>query len=171
MFSDRNEAAVKETMESMEDTLRVIVEIGCWGGSSRGHSSTDCLIDNRPNGCWYYGVDCRDDGRRAHIDDRSDNRVFLHDDSSRIVFRWLENSHSDSDIDLIFIDGKHSVRQVLLDLRLAELLRPGGVVLMHDINYHPGPRLVFEAADPDVFEKTSLCPQRDDFGLGLLRRK
>ena len=133
------------------------------------HSSTDCLIDNRPSGCWYLGVDIKDDGRRDHIHQPEVKRWFVHENSTsfisvRMAFEYRQ-------VDLLFIDGRHSVRQVLLDMRFAEKIRPGGVVLLHDINYHPGPRLVFDAVDPDLFDKSSVCPHADDFGLGLLRRK
>ena len=169
MFSDRNEAALRAAMASLRP-LDAILEIGCWGGSSRGHSSTNCLVDNKPKRCWYFGVDIADNGRREHIEDPYYRRVFIQEDSAdrkRVramlpqLWRW----------DILFIDGRHSVAQVIADWSYAELLRSGGLVIMHDINYHPGPRLVFDAVDPDLFDKSSVCPHADDFGLGLLRRK
>jgi len=42
-------------------------------------------------------------------------------------------------IDFLFIDGWHSVNQRLADWRYVERLSPGGVVVMHDTNVHPGP--------------------------------
>lgn len=175
MFSDRNEAALRAAMASVGE-LRTICEIGCWAPNTRVHSSTDCLCENKPDGCWYYGVDLKDEGRRGHIHRPEDKRqVFIQADSidhSQVFTRsrWLDYPHV-GPCDLLFIDGLHSVGQVLADWRYAEWVRPGGLVIMHDVNYHPGPRLVFDAVDPAIFDKASVCPQADDFGLGILRRK
>lgn len=168
MFSDRNEAALRAAMASVGD-LRAIVEIGCWAPSTRKQSSTDCLCDNKPHECWYYGIDNKDDGRREHIHKPANRQAFIPADSEDLEF--FRCGIADVLWDLFFIDGQHSVKQVLVDFSLAELVRPGGLVIMHDVNYHPGPRLVFDAVDPLVFDKASVCPQADDFGLGILRRK
>ncbi len=47
--------------------------------------------------------------------------------------------------DFIFIDGSHKYRYVMKDLRWSRLLRPGGVLCMHD--YHPDTMGVIKAAD------------------------
>lgn len=169
MFSDRNEAALRAAMASVGD-LRAIVEIGCWAPNTRRHSSTDCLCNHKPECCWYCGIDIRDDGRREHIL-RKAKTIFLEEDSADIKRIRGMMLGVINNIDILFIDGLHSVAQVIADWSYAEYVRPGGLVIMHDVNYHPGPRLVFDAVDPDVFDKASVCPQADDFGLGILRRK
>ncbi|HEV7670576.1 MAG TPA: class I SAM-dependent methyltransferase [Thermoanaerobaculia bacterium] len=45
----------------------------------------------------------------------------------------------DERFDFILIDGKHSLRSVMLDLRWTRLLNPQGIVCLHDYsNKHPG---------------------------------
>lgn len=47
--------------------------------------------------------------------------------------------------DFIFIDGSHKYRYVMKDLCWTRLLRPGGMLCMHD--YHPNTAGVIKAAD------------------------
>jgi len=75
-------------------------------------------------------------------------------------------------IDLLHIDGDHSVSQVLNDWQYTEFLAPHGIAVFHDTNIHPGPCTVLDAVNPNVFEVTPFFQDRPgDFGMAIVRRK
>lgn len=170
MFSDNNVVATVMAMAATHP-LKAILEIGCWAKNTRSQSSTDCLCGNKPEDCWYVGVDVRDDGRREHIQNHGRRQAFVERDSTDIGYvRDALTKLDILELDILFIDGLHSVKQVAIDWTYAELVRVGGAVILHDINYHAGPRLLFDAVDDRFFSKASVCDADDDFGLGILRR-
>ena len=179
-FSAANAGAMKAVLALLRP--RSIMEIGVWCGRTREHSSTDCILRNKPSDAWYFGVDIADEGRAAHIAEFNDPKaVFVRSDSSDIgtvCDQLLERSIPRPD--LIWIDGRHSVSQCLKDWRYAGWVTNAGVILLHDINYHPGPRVLFDAVDERFFEKIDLFPPLDpkadpafgaDYGMGLLVRR
>ena len=104
------------------------------------------------------------------------------DDPARGIFTYRQDSSNYdavkqklatlgvTELDFIFIDGYHSVNQVLLDWEYVNLLSPWGVVAFHDVNYHPGPARFMRNLDRSswvVFD--SLCP--DDYGFGYCYRR
>jgi hypothetical protein len=60
---------------------------------------------------------------------------------------------------------------VLNDFKYSELVEPGGLVILHDTNFHPGPNLVYQAVDENVFEKELYFDNPSDYGLAILRKK
>jgi len=95
------------------------------------------------------------------------------------VYREIEEEIHDR-IDLLYIDGDHSVEGVFSDFNLYyPQVRQGGFVLLHDI--YPemcgeyGPRVLLETlkrrrAVPRKLELLEL-PTRDGFGIALLRKR
>ena len=75
-----------------------------------------------------------------------------------------------SQLDILFIDGWHSVNTAVNDWRYADLLSPHGIVIMHDTNHHPGPVALCEAIDPKLFEVTKHCLDTD-YGIAVIRRR
>jgi len=74
------------------------------------------------------------------------------------------------EFDFIFIDGWHSINQVLADWEYTNLLTDGGIVGFHDTSCHPGPHNFIKSLDKskwDVIE--NCCPQ--DWGIGFARKK
>ena len=83
-------------------------------------------------------------------------------------------------VDLLFIDGDHSIPGVLADFNTyVHDVRPGGMLVLHDI--YPtmcgcdGPRALIDALEysgdiPRHLDKTELMTA-DGFGVALLRRK
>lgn len=178
-FSTRNAAALRAVMMLLRPS--VVVEIGVGETET---SSTRLLLSMLPAGGTYVGID-------LHDKDRGDNvtrwttygngkSAFFQSDSGDFdtVVDWLRGLRC-LPIDLLFIDGKHSVSQCLADWRYARCVRPGGVVVLHDVNYHPGPRLLMEAVDRILFDVVDLFPPTDaernpnlgtDYGMALLQR-
>ncbi len=76
---------------------------------------------------------------------------------------------ADPERDFVFIDGWHSINQILQDWEYTKLLAPGGVVGIHDTTGHPGPWFLINNLNPSRWQvEPNLCP--DDYGLGYCRR-
>lgn len=73
-------------------------------------------------------------------------------------------------LDVLMIDGCHSVNACVNDWRYAELVRVGGTVLIHDTNSHPGPVALAAAIDQDVFSVAEPLRASRDYGLTICRR-
>ena len=86
------------------------------------------------------------------------------------VFELMDQKGLET-IDLLFIDGWHSVNQCLADWRYTERLSPKGIVVMHDTNEHPGPFVVFEAIDETIFDKRKYCTEGADWGIATFIRR
>ena len=171
MFSAANAGAMRGVIATLQPGS--IMEIGVWAGRTAEHSSTDCILGAKPPGCRYVGVDIRDAGRRQHVETVGDEFCrFIQADSSDREAIEREMPEDTRPLDLLFIDGRHSLNQCLRDWQYAEWVRPGGVVLLHDVNRHPGPPLLFEAVDEELFDKADLFPgDHADYGMALLRRR
>ncbi len=165
-FSACNRAILKDELLRMGESCKCILEIGvCRNGEK---SSSHILIDYKPKDCVYLGVD---------LDDKS----FLNDPENNVhTIQTNSGNHGDvlnrlaelgvGQIDFFFIDGWHSVNQVLLDWMYVNFLSNYGVVGFHDINEHP-PFIVFDAIDDTLFDKMKYCETGLDWGIGFARRK
>ena len=72
--------------------------------------------------------------------------------------------------DFIFIDGDHSVNQVLRDWEYSNLLNDGGIVGFHDTSHHTGPYLFIKNLNTDIWDVVeNACPQ--DYGIGFATKK
>jgi predicted O-methyltransferase YrrM len=72
--------------------------------------------------------------------------------------------------DFIFIDGWHSINQVLRDWEYTNLLSDNGVVGFHDVSCHPGPKAFINALDATKWEiLKNCCPK--DWGVAFARKR
>lgn len=111
-----------------------VVEIGSHHGKSTVTLGTGArpgvrvvAIDPFPSD-WRYGEPDTEQSLRANLataglTDRVDVRVTT---SAAARSAWVEP------VDVVYIDGAHDVKSTREDLRWAALLRPGGVLLVHD---------------------------------------
>jgi len=164
-FSDCNRAALFEKFLSVKDQVAAILEIGvCRNGND---SSTYTFLNNKNDNTAYVGIDL-------------DNKSFLNNEEKRIytiqgnssdVDQNIETmkSHGITELDFIFIDGWHSINQVLTDWEYTKILSPGGVVAFHDINEHPGPYNFIKNLNTDIWQVETHCP--GDWGIGFAWRK
>ena len=75
-------------------------------------------------------------------------------------------------VDFLFIDGWHSINQVLDDWKFTEFLADGGVVGFHDTNCHPGPMLFVDNLNPDKYDIEKCCTTwMVDYGISFVSRK
>jgi len=170
-FSECNQKVVADTFETIKSTAKCIVEIGVSRNPDYSKTSTSVFLSNKSKDCHYIGIDLDD---KSSLNDVENNIHTLKIDSSAhiFVFELMDQLGIDK-IDLLMIDGWHSVNQCLSDWQYTSRLSDSGIVIMHDTNFHPGPSLLFEAIDGGLYEKEKFCNNPDimDWGISVVRRK
>ena len=83
------------------------------------------------------------------------------------------NEHGHQFIDFMFIDGWHSINQVISEWQYWEKMIPNGVMAFHDTNHHPGPVAVLDAIDTNIFTVEYFGRELgiSDWGVGVVQRK
>lgn len=159
--------------ESISPTTKTILEIGVNLYKGSLLSTTKCILKNKTDSCIYLGVDIMD---KSYLDDANRNIHTMEISSlerNAIRKRMLELKMST--IDLLMIDGYHSIEMTINDWCFVEFLSPLGIVIIHDTNVHSGPRAVFDAIDKTSFDKKLISSEiKDgkfpDYGIGIARR-
>lgn len=126
------------------------------------------LIDNKSDEATYLGVDINP----VPFNDASKKQFGIQTDSANIeeIMNYA-NKIGITSFDLIFIDGWHSVNQVLKEWRFTEFLNTDGIIVFHDTNYHPGPKLFIDALDSSKFNITKCCQVENDYGIAFVTKK
>ena len=75
------------------------------------------------------------------------------------------------DIDILMIDGDHSINSVYKDWYYARHLANEGLVVMHDTNAHPGPVMLLKSIDKKVFDVYKYCNDIRDWGISVAVKK
>lgn len=165
-FSDCNQQSLKQEFLKVKDDTKVIVEIGVsriTSMQSYEQTSTSILLNSKNPDTLYLGIDIDDKsflkGPNVHtLQARSENyEVILN------KFKEL-GIHK---IDFLFVDGWHSINQVIDELWYVDFMKSGGVVGYHDTNFHPGPSNIINALRPDIFKVTKYCVSQNDWGVGF----
>lgn len=164
--TDCNRHSLLQQFMRVRDGAKAILEIGI--GRNAEQSFAYVFFNSKKKDTVYVGLD---------IDDRS----FLNDSEKNIYTLVADSSNYDENLakfkelgvekfDFIFIDGWHSINQVLRDWEYTNLLADGGIVGFHDTSCHPGPYNFVNALDPEkwVVEK-NMCP--NDWGIGFAWKK
>ena len=98
------------------------------------------------------------------------NVIILRENTEK-VFKtepWLE----DMPIELLHIDGSHSVNGILIDWQFAEFVVDTGIIVIHDIKAHPGPIELVKAIDRDIYTVHELfLDDPKDFGMAVVYKK
>jgi len=164
--SDCNLAIVQQVMSELGPNLAAALEIGVNRNGDR--SMSRIIMDQRPVGSFYLGVDIED---KSYLDDASANTWTIRCSSSereRVTDKMRSNGVGL--LDLIFIDGWHSVNQCVNDWQFTERLTDHGTVVLHDTNYHPGCIALFEAVDETLWIKQRYCTE-NDFGIATFKKR
>ena len=148
---------------NMVENCQSILEIGV-------NDYTGCLsrvlIDNKKTETKYLGVDINP----VPFIDESKNQFGIQTDSANYEqIMAFANSKGIFSFDFIFIDGWHSVNQVLKEWRFIEHLTKDGILAMHDTNYHPGPKLFIENLNTERYIVEKHCTNSDDCGISFVR--
>jgi hypothetical protein len=164
--TDANRAAVTEQFLRVRDNCQSILEIGICRNDK--DSFTHCFLNNKRDDTVYVGIDLDD---KTFLNNPEKN-IFTIQNTSSDVEANIERmkSFGVKQLDFIFIDGWHSINQVLIDWEYTKLLGPNGIIGFHDVNEHPGPYLFVRALDTDKWNViTDACP--DDWGVGFAWKK
>jgi hypothetical protein len=164
--TDCNRHSLLQQFSRVRNNAKAILEIGI--GRNAEQSFAYVFFNSKKRDTTYIGMD---------IDDRS----FLNDSDKNIYTIIADSSNYEQNVskfkelgvekfDFIFIDGWHSINQVLKDWEYTNLLTDGGIVGFHDTSCHPGPNAFINALDPEkwVVEK-NMCP--NDWGIGFAWKK
>lgn len=155
---------VKSELKNYKN-CKAILEIGIFQ-NIKGFSYL-LSMEKDPNTI-YVGLDREE---RRYLGQPVDNIFIIKSDSieREFVKQELKNYGVDK-LSILFIDGFHSLNMVINDFQYGELLEPGGLIFLHDTNFHPGPNLVFHAIDETVYKKELYFDKPDDYGLAILRK-
>lgn len=141
---------------------KVFVEIGVHRNNQ--NSSTHTILKNKPDDGIYLGIDVED---KSFLDNPALGIHTIKTTSSNydLVIEKLK-SLGVSHIDFLFIDGWHSINQVLDDWEYTRILSPNGVVAFHDVTAHPGPYYFIRNLNKEKWDVCeNACPA--DNGLGF----
>ena len=131
------------------------------------HTSTGLFLKTKG---YYLGIDLND---RSYHHNPKEFKYFFQTDSRNIelVMNRLR-ALGIWEIDLIMIDGHHSVNMTANDWQYSKYLSQDGVILLHDTNVHPGNYTIFDAIDETLFTKKKyFSKDKDTFGIAVIERK
>ena len=170
-FSDCNAKKLETVIESMSN-IDSILEIGVHRpDDTQDISSTKIIFEKKSKDAIYLGVDIND---KSNFDNLENNiNTLICDSSNRQLILDKLNSLDVDKLDLIFIDGDHSMFYALNDWKFAELLKVGGKIIYHDTNAHTGPKELAKAIDTSIFSVELCCLPNGithDHGLGIFTR-
>ena len=171
-FSSCNQATLTEEFTKVKDQTKVIVEIGVSRISynqTYDQTSTSVFLKHKNAETIYLGID---------VDDKTSlqglgRNIFTLQSKSEYYERVKAklDALKISQIDFLFVDGWHSINQVIDELWYVDFMKPGGVIGFHDTNYHPGPSRIIKNLNPDIFEVVQSCEQQNDWGIGFAKIK
>lgn len=160
-FSDNNKQILIDLIQNKPNAT-LFVEIGtatCFEGSS-----TDTFIRNKKDETTFVTIDIT---KRSSETLNKPNVIYAVGDSTDPN---IKSFFDDEKIDLLFIDGDHSVDTVFKEYQFyLPLMKKDGIIVLHDTTMHPGPYLFMQAIDENVFRKEVLCT--DDLGMGIVYLK
>jgi hypothetical protein len=138
---------VIETMELFKSTPINIMEIGI--SAVKENSFTNALINTKHSSSIYVGVDVDD---KSNLDNK-DKKIFTIKSRSedQVIIRQKLIEIGIHELSILFIDGWHSVNSALNDWKYVDMLVKGGKVIFHDVNVHPGPKIILDAIDKCMF--------------------
>lgn len=158
-----NREALKQQFLKVKNNCKAILEIGI--GRNGKDSFATVFFENKNNDTKYVGVDIED---RSWLVDYGENIFTIQGNSSNYdeIVEIINDKFEIEKFDFIFIDGLHSLNQVLKDWEYTNLLSDTGIVGLHDTSHHIGPFLFISNLDKNKWNVIeNACPQ--DYGIGF----
>lgn len=159
--------ALKEQFLKVRDNCQAILEIGI--GRNGENSFAHVFFKNKKEETKYVGIDIED---RSWLVDYGENIFTIQGNSSSYDenVKIIKDKFQIEKFDFIFIDGLHSLNQVLIDWEYTNLLSDIGIVGLHDTSHHIGPFLFIRNLDNDKWDVIeNACPQ--DYGIGFASKR
>jgi hypothetical protein len=164
--SDANLDIVRQAVTELGTNLAAALEIGVNRNGDRSMSRV--IMDERPPGSFYFGVDIED---KSYLNNEAANTWTMQISSAeRDAIAGRLRQLGIGLLDLIMIDGWHSVNMCVNDWQFTERLSDHGIVILHDTNTHPGCVALFEAVDENLWIKQRFCLE-DDFGIATFKKR
>lgn len=164
-----NRVSLLKYFSRIKNNCRAILEIGVYRNG--GASFTQALLENKLPQTIYLGVDIED---RSYVDDPSQKIYTIKTSSSNVddVMKYAR-SIGITEFDFIFIDGDHSIKQVMCDWEYTQWLSHIGIVGFHDTAYHYGPNYFVHNLKTDIWNVIPNACQHneDDYGIGFAWKK
>lgn len=171
-FSAANRQALREKLNVLKEQgkLNVILEIGAENNAS-GLTSTSEILRVKPDNCIYLAVDLRDLSQ-LNNPEKNIHTLQAYSQSWPAIHRKLDELGVDK-IDFLFIDGWHSINQVLYDWEYTVRLADHGIVGFHDTAYHPGPFYFVNYLDKTKWNvvENAVSYEPNDYGVGFAWKK
>lgn len=170
-FTFRDRLVALRNFKKIRNNCKCIVEIGV--ASNFAGSSTEMWLTYKKDNTHFFGIDL-DIERKQHHQEWKPNVHMLQMDSKKDKEKILDKLKESGceQIDVLFIDGDHSVEMMLNDWGYSEYVRKGGLIVVHDLAVHPGPYLVWDAINKKEFEKSKhFCDVDNDWGVGILWKR
>ena len=168
--TDADLDALRAEFLKVRDNCRTILEIGISRELNGDKTFTQVFLKNKKQETIYVGIDIDDKTYLNNLE----NNVHTIQSSSSEYEKCMDiiRSVGVSEFDFIFIDGWHSINQVLADWEYTNILGPAGVVGLHDTAYHPGPKYFLEALDSSKWDiVANAVTDTKDWGIGFVRKK
>lgn len=170
-FSMCNQRELYNEFNKVKDKTNVIVEIGVSRIEGNGRhkyeeSSTSIFINNKHPHTKYLGIDIND---KSYLETYSDSIFTLKsysEDYKTVLNKFKEIGIKK--IDFLFVDGWHSINQIVDELWYLNFMESGGVIGYHDTNFHPGPSRVIDRFKPELYDYKKCCTHNKDWGIGFV---
>lgn len=160
-----------QQFNKIKEDCKFILEIGVTSTVNFVSSSTRVFKENKKQETFYLGLDIDD---RSYLLDPSNNFYTQAERAENYsVVEEFMNKHNLDRIDFLFIDGWHSINQVLLEWEYTKYLSDFGIVGLHDTAYHPGPYFFLRNLDSTRWNIIhNACEDNiNDYGIGFAWKK
>lgn len=165
-FSACNQAALSAVLCPLMPSVVVEIGVARLETSKYEYTSTREILNHKSPDCIYVGIDIEN---REFVRIYAPNTYTFQIDSTKTEAIILELQRSGiKHIDLLMIDGWHSINTVIQEFAYTDLIPVGGVVVLHDVNLHPGPKNAVQYANPEKWKVEKYCP--DDWGIAVLTK-
>ena len=165
-LSDCSRDALREKFLQVRNNAKAILEIGIYRNGPL--SFTNIFLEEKKDETIYVGIDVND---TTYLNNNEKNIFTIRNTSSDIEKNMnLCKSFGVEKFDFIYIDGDHSINQVLIDWEYTKWLSDDGIVGFHDVTAHYGPMRFIAALDKEKWNVIeNMCV--NCCGIGFAWRK
>jgi hypothetical protein len=144
-----------------------VLEFGAWKDGFR--SLTRIVLESKSSETKYFGVS---DVDVSHINNGVDAFAIQRDLNSYGDIVGVASSEGVTSFDVIIFETQSSINQMLEFWTYTSLLASGGLIVVHDVHYHPGPKTLIENLATDKFNVDIRCTDKImDYGIAFITRK
>jgi hypothetical protein len=144
-----------------------VLEFGAWKDGFR--SLTRIVLESKSSETKYFGVS---DVDVSHVNNDVDAFAIQRGMASYGDIVGLASFNGVTSFDVIIFEAQSSINQMLEFWTYTSLLAPGGLIVVHDVHYHPGPKTLIENLARDKFDVDIRCTDKImDYGIAFITRK